>query len=91
VARVERTVRNARPPPRKYAGVAKPSVDAGGVKPGQRRRAVMRGGLRTLSRRGSGVRIPAPAPFGRVFGYARPLDVHHFGVYLLGAPPPPPP
>jgi hypothetical protein len=49
---------------RKDAGVAKPSVKPEGVKPGQRRRAlVMRGGLRTLSRRGSGVRIPSPAPF----------------------------
>ena len=38
-----------------------------GVKPGQRRRAISRGGLRTLSRRGSGVRIPSPAPFqGRI-------------------------
>ena len=53
-------------PVQKYAGVAKPSVEAEGVKPGQRRRAfVMRGGLRTLSRRGSGVRIPSPAPYLR--------------------------
>ena len=36
----------------------------------------MRGGLRTLSRRGSGVRIPAPAPnFGFEFPFAA---VPHF-------------
>ena len=43
------------------AGVANPSINEG-AKPGQRRRASERGRLRTLSRRGSGVRIPAPAP-----------------------------
>ena len=43
-------------------GLPNLQLEAGVVKPGQRRRAVMRGGLRTLSRRGSGVRIPAPAP-----------------------------
>ena len=43
-------------------GLPNLQFEPGGAKPGQRRRAVMRGGLRTLSRRGSGVRIPAPAP-----------------------------
>ena len=43
------------------AGVANPSLSEG-AKPGQRRRASRRGRLRTLSRRGSGVRIPEPAP-----------------------------
>jgi len=36
------------------------SVKLNGVMPGQRRRAISRGGLRTLSRRGSGVRIRPP-------------------------------
>jgi len=56
------TSRNANPHQESKRGLPNLQCKAVGVKPGQRRRAEMRGGLRTLSRRGSGVRIPAPAP-----------------------------
>ncbi len=49
-------------PTQKMCGGCQSFIASEGAKPGQRRRALGRGRLRTLSRRGSGVRIPAPAP-----------------------------